>query len=125
MASPSLSPLLDASPRKYNTHRLFSRLGVDVLAAASAGVLVAPIITMIDKGIIENASGKRALKESLKSSVREAVMSPGRFFLGRPFGLIFVSGISAFPGHTCLDWGGGGGTSTDGQGDRCSDFANF
>ena len=122
MASPSLSPHLDNPPRKYNTHRLFSRLGVDVLAAASAGVLVAPLITMIDKGIIENASGKRGLKESLKSSVREAVMRPGAFFLGRPFGLIFVSDFCSSGGYTyihiCLD-GRGKRLQIDGEGDKC------
>lgn len=34
---------------RWNTHNLGWRLGADFLAAASAGVLVAPIITMIDK----------------------------------------------------------------------------
>ena len=34
---------------KYNTKNLGLRLGADAAAAASAGLLVAPLITMIDK----------------------------------------------------------------------------
>lgn len=54
-------------------------------------MLVAPIITMIDKGIIENASGRASLKESLKRSAWEFATRPLRFVGGKPFGLIFVS----------------------------------
>lgn len=35
--------------KKWNTANLGLRIGADFAAAASAGVLVAPIITMIDK----------------------------------------------------------------------------
>jgi len=35
--------------REYNTNKLGLRLAADAAAAASAGALVAPLITMIDK----------------------------------------------------------------------------
>lgn len=76
--------------RSWNTSKLGLRVGVDTVAAGAAGVLVAPIITAIDKGIMENASGRRTLGESLRSSVREMLIKPGSFFGGRPFGLVFV-----------------------------------
>jgi hypothetical protein len=81
----------DASGSKtWNTHKLGLRVGADALAAASAGVLVAPIITMIDKGIIENASGRNTLGESLKKSAMELLLKPHRFVASKPFVLIFV-----------------------------------
>jgi hypothetical protein len=74
----------------WNTHKLGLRVGADALAAASAGVLVAPVITMIDKGIIENASGRNTLGESLKKSAGELLTKPHRFVASKPFLLIFV-----------------------------------
>lgn len=80
----------DAPKREWNTSKLGLRVGVDAMAAGSAGVLVAPIITMIDKGIIENASGRNTLKESLKKTAREMLTRPHRFVGSKPFVLIFV-----------------------------------
>ncbi|KAF2626383.1 hypothetical protein BU25DRAFT_343709 [Macroventuria anomochaeta] len=74
---------------KWNTNKLGLRLGSDALAAGAAGALVAPIITMIDKGIIENASGRNTLGESLKKSAKELLLRPHRFLTGKPFVLIF------------------------------------
>ncbi|KAF2637498.1 hypothetical protein P280DRAFT_552171 [Massarina eburnea CBS 473.64] len=73
----------------WNTSRLGLRVGVDAIAAATSGVLVAPIVTMIDKGIMENASGRRTLGDSLKSSAQELVTKPWRFVGSKPFALIF------------------------------------
>ena len=76
--------------RAWNTSNLGLRVGFDMLSAGAAGVLVAPIITMIDKGIIENASGRNTLGVSLQKSALELVRSPHRFIGSRPFALIFV-----------------------------------
>lgn len=38
-----------SQPRKWNTKNLGLRLGSDVAGAASAAVLVAPLITIIDR----------------------------------------------------------------------------
>lgn len=38
-----------AKTKSWNTHNLGLRLAADAAAAATAGVLVAPLITMIDK----------------------------------------------------------------------------
>lgn len=40
---------LKASKPAWNTHRMGARLGADLTAAACAGVLVAPVITIIDR----------------------------------------------------------------------------
>lgn len=88
--APSVMPTNTTTTKKWNTDNLSLRLGADVAAAGAAGVLVAPIITAIDKGIIENASGRRKLGDSVRASLLEMGRSPGRFFGGRPFGLVFV-----------------------------------
>lgn len=79
-----------ANKGTWNTKNLGRRIGVDAMAAASAGLLVAPIITMIDKGIIENASGRNTLGDSLKKSAKELLLRPHRFLTSKPFALIFV-----------------------------------
>jgi hypothetical protein len=76
--------------RDWNTSKLGLRVGADALSAGAAGALVAPIITMIDKGIIENASGRNTLGESLRQSAREMLLRPHRFIASKPFALIFV-----------------------------------
>jgi hypothetical protein len=89
--SPMRSPKDENGERTWNTHKLGLRVGADALSAASAGVLVAPVITMIDKGIIENASGRNTLGSSLKKSAMELLLKPHRFLASKPFLLIFVS----------------------------------
>jgi hypothetical protein len=41
-------------------------------------------------GIIENASGKRSLGDSMKHSLRTLLLRPHTFFFSKPFALIFV-----------------------------------
>jgi hypothetical protein len=89
ISSPSATATT-ADARTYNTRKLGLRLSADAAAAAAAGVLVAPVITVIDRGIMENASGRRKLGESVRASLREMVGSKGAWFLGRPFRLVFV-----------------------------------
>ncbi|KAF2113385.1 hypothetical protein BDV96DRAFT_578939 [Lophiotrema nucula] len=72
----------------WNTSKLGLRIGADFVAAASAGVLVAPVITMIDRGIIENSSGRATLGASLKASLSQMLLRPQTFFFSRPFALV-------------------------------------
>ncbi|RAR00851.1 putative membrane protein [Stemphylium lycopersici] len=80
----------DAAPREWNTSKLGLRIGADALSAGAAGILVAPIITMIDKGIMENASGRAPLRLSLQQSAWELVAKPHLFLGSKPFALIFA-----------------------------------
>lgn len=50
--SESLLPKAVKKEREYNTNKLGLRLAADAAAAASAGALVAPLITMIDKSVL-------------------------------------------------------------------------
>ncbi|EAQ87557.1 hypothetical protein CHGG_04176 [Chaetomium globosum CBS 148.51] len=75
---------------KWNTKNLGLRLGADFLGAASAAALVAPIISIIDRSIMENASGRRPLVDSLKASFQTLLRTPHRIILSKPFALIFT-----------------------------------
>ncbi|KAL1643030.1 hypothetical protein SLS61_009418 [Didymella pomorum] len=86
---PAITTSTSPSSTQWDTNKLGLRLGSDAIAAFSAGALVAPVITMIDKGIMENASGRNTLSESLKKSAREMLVKPHRFLGSKPFALVF------------------------------------
>ncbi|KAF2091667.1 hypothetical protein K490DRAFT_30930 [Saccharata proteae CBS 121410] len=90
-SSPSLrSSALRVERPSWNAPNLALRFGADCTAAASAGVLVAPVITMIDKAIIENTSGRSSLLSSLRLSFVTLLTRPHRFLFSKPFALIFT-----------------------------------
>ncbi|KAF2455105.1 hypothetical protein BDY21DRAFT_290309 [Lineolata rhizophorae] len=76
--------------RSWNMDKLGWRMGVDAMAAASAGALVAPVITMIDRGIVENSSGRNTLGNSIRGSLNTLLFRPHRYIFSKPFGLIFA-----------------------------------
>ncbi|KAH0526857.1 hypothetical protein TsFJ059_010130 [Trichoderma semiorbis] len=75
---------------KWNTDRLAWRLGADATSAACAGALIAPIITIIDRSIMENASGRNTLAASIRSSLTTLLTRPQSFFFSRPCALVFA-----------------------------------
>ncbi|KAK5129928.1 hypothetical protein LTR08_002688 [Meristemomyces frigidus] len=87
----------------WNTKNLASRVAVDVACAMTAGGLVAPVITIIDKAIIENASGKRALVTSLKDQGKALLLRPHRFVASKPFALIFMLYTGTYSTANLLD----------------------
>ncbi|KAF2805641.1 uncharacterized protein BDZ99DRAFT_466596 [Mytilinidion resinicola] len=91
----------DAS--SWNTRKLGLRIGADVAAASAAGFLVAPVITLIDRGIIENASGRNTLGGSLKSSFKELLFRPQRFVFSKPFALIFSLYFGTYMAANSID----------------------
>jgi hypothetical protein len=74
----------------WNTQNLGLRLCADVASAATAAALVAPVITAIDKAIIENASGRQTLGRSLRDSLATFALRPHHFLFSKPFALIFM-----------------------------------
>ncbi|KAL7804712.1 hypothetical protein V8C44DRAFT_352738 [Trichoderma aethiopicum] len=75
---------------KWNTRNLASRLAADSLSASCAGALIAPIITIIDRSIMENASGRRPLSTSLLTSLHSLLTRPQTILLSRPTALVFA-----------------------------------
>ncbi|ROW05727.1 hypothetical protein VMCG_05307 [Cytospora schulzeri] len=75
---------------KWNTKNLLSRLAADFVSAASAAALVAPLISIIDRSIMENASGRANLGVSIKNSLRNLLLRPHTMLFSRPVALIFM-----------------------------------
>ncbi|PMD19150.1 hypothetical protein NA56DRAFT_647576 [Hyaloscypha hepaticicola] len=80
------TPLVE--PRIWNTKNLGLRLASDFVSGACAATLVAPLITVIDKAIMQNASGQATLKNSLKTSLKTFLLRPHKLIFSKPFGLI-------------------------------------
>ncbi|RSL56644.1 hypothetical protein CEP51_014355 [Fusarium floridanum] len=73
----------------WNTKNLGFRVFADAASAASAASLVAPLIAIIDRSIMENASGRNTLAASIKSSLRTILLRPHTLLLSKPTALIF------------------------------------
>ncbi|RMY67629.1 hypothetical protein D0863_07667 [Hortaea werneckii] len=84
--------MVEQEPEKkqWNTKNLGRRIVTDAACAATAGGLVAPVIMTVDKAIIENASGKRQMMDSIKASFTALFSRPHRFLTSRPFAIIFM-----------------------------------
>ncbi|KAI4866234.1 hypothetical protein F4820DRAFT_417513 [Hypoxylon rubiginosum] len=76
--------------QQWNTKNLGLRLGADFTSAASAASMVAPLIAIIDRSIMENASGRNTLAGSLRSSLGQLLARPHTMLLSKPVALIFM-----------------------------------
>ncbi|KJR80190.1 uncharacterized protein SPSK_05345 [Sporothrix schenckii 1099-18] len=77
-----------AAKPQYNTRHLGLRLAADAASGFTAASLVAPIIAIIDRSIMENASGANSLAGSLRASFATLVRRPQQILWSKPFGLI-------------------------------------
>ncbi|KAI6830756.1 hypothetical protein KC332_g6900 [Hortaea werneckii] len=84
--------MVEKAPEKrdWNTKNLGRRIVADAACAATAGGLVAPVIMTVDKAIIENASGKRQMMDSIRASFTALFSRPHRFLTSKPFAIIFM-----------------------------------
>ncbi|KAI1156754.1 hypothetical protein F4825DRAFT_446226 [Nemania diffusa] len=76
--------------QQWNTRNLGFRLGADAASAACAASMIAPLISIIDRSIMENASGRSTLASSLKTSLRTLLTRPSTMLFSRPVALIFM-----------------------------------
>ncbi|CAN8102898.1 unnamed protein product [Discula destructiva] len=76
---------------KWNTKNLAYRMAADFLSAAAAASMVAPIISIIDRSIMENASGRAPLSASVKASLRALLLRPHTMLFSKPVALIFMT----------------------------------
>ncbi|PWY66841.1 hypothetical protein BO94DRAFT_479353 [Aspergillus sclerotioniger CBS 115572] len=87
----------------WNTNRLGARLGVDVASAATAGALTCPVITVIDRAIIEKAAKGVSIRQTITSCFRSMLTKPGGFFLSTPFLLIYTLYTSTYLTANTID----------------------
>ncbi|KAI1429925.1 hypothetical protein F5Y12DRAFT_211533 [Xylaria sp. FL1777] len=76
--------------QQWNTKNLGFRLGADAVSAACAASMIAPVISIIDRSIMENASGRSTLAQSLKTSLRTLITRPHTVLFSQPVALIFM-----------------------------------
>ncbi|KAH6659420.1 hypothetical protein BKA67DRAFT_511672 [Truncatella angustata] len=76
--------------KTWNTKNLGTRLAADFASAACAASMVAPLISIIDRSIMENASGRQSLGSALKSSLAAFLRRPHTFLFSKPVALIFM-----------------------------------
>ncbi|CAI5710607.1 hypothetical protein KXD40_006217 [Peronospora effusa] len=69
--------------------KLVKQLMVDTAAAMAASLGVAPFITIVDRAIIENASGARPLGRGIKELSISFLKNPLRFVGKREFHIVF------------------------------------
>lgn len=82
--------------------------GADVVAAAVASFGVSPFITIVDRAVAENASGKRCMMEAVKSLTRSFLQNPLQFCRTKEFAWIFglyaATYVTANGIETYYDW---------------------
>ncbi|CAG8713711.1 19087_t:CDS:2 [Cetraspora pellucida] len=79
------------------------RIGIDIFSAASAAFAVSPFITIVDRSIIENASGRNKLGAALKRGFVELLSRPHRFVRTPAFFLIFGVYCSTYSAANIID----------------------
>ncbi|KAI9372741.1 Cys/Met metabolism PLP-dependent enzyme-domain-containing protein [Aspergillus egyptiacus] len=102
-AALAIPPPVLSSDREWNTNRLGARLGADVFSAAVAGALTCPVITVIDRAIIEKAAKGTSISQTITSSFRSILSKPRAFFLGTPFLLIYTLYTSTYLAANTID----------------------
>ncbi|KAE8390456.1 Cys/Met metabolism PLP-dependent enzyme-domain-containing protein [Aspergillus alliaceus] len=87
----------------WNTNRLGARVGVDIASAATAGALTCPVITVIDRAIIEKAAKGVPIRQTITSGFRSMATHPAGFFLSTPFLLIYTLYTSTYLTANVID----------------------
>ncbi|OQE17462.1 hypothetical protein PENFLA_c024G00694 [Penicillium flavigenum] len=87
----------------WNTKDLGKRLGVDVASAATAGVLTCPLITIIDRAIMEKASKGFPIGQTINNCLRSMIARPSGFFFSTPFILIYTLYTSTYLTANAID----------------------
>ncbi|CAI7658646.1 unnamed protein product [Penicillium glandicola] len=97
------APSTRSTASKWNTKNLGKRLGVDVASAATAGALTCPLITIIDRAIMEKASKGFPISQTIKNCLRSMVARPSGFFFSTPFLLIYTLYTSTYLTANAID----------------------
>ncbi|OAQ90045.1 sequence orphan [Purpureocillium lilacinum] len=106
LASSAKQPLQEKERQKqqWNTKNLPARLAADLASATTAGALIAPIISIIDRSIMENASGRAAsLSASLRASLAALLTRPRPVLFSRPTSLVLLLYAGTYLTANALD----------------------
>ncbi|KAI9933472.1 hypothetical protein ASPWEDRAFT_114854 [Aspergillus wentii DTO 134E9] len=103
MSTISERPLSPTAATPWNTKNLGMRLGVDTASAAAAGALTCPVITVIDRAIIEKAAKGLPIGQTISSCFGSMLRKPSGFFLSTPFLLIYTLYTSTYLTANVID----------------------
>ncbi|KAJ5295129.1 hypothetical protein PENANT_c035G08207 [Penicillium antarcticum] len=103
MSTVKQSSVARSTPSTWNTKDLGKRLGVDVASAATAGALTCPLITIIDRAIIEKASKGFPIQRTITNCLKSMVSKPTGFFFSTPFLLIYTLYSSTYLTANAID----------------------
>jgi hypothetical protein len=88
-ASASDSPITEHSSRALPPVPIAKVMALEVGSGLIAAATISPLITVIDKSIIVNASGRQTLMEGVKEGLKQFVTRPFAFCKNRAFLLIW------------------------------------
>ncbi|KAI2703624.1 hypothetical protein CBS147332_7610 [Penicillium roqueforti] len=97
------APSKRSTASTWNTKDLGKRIGVDVASAATAGALTCPLITIIDRAIMEKASKGFPIRQTINNGLRSMVARPCGFFFSTPFILIYTLYTSTYLTANAID----------------------
>mmetsp|Transcript_1383 Transcript_1383/g.3076 ORF Transcript_1383/g.3076 Transcript_1383/m.3076 type:complete len:330 (+) Transcript_1383:233-1222(+) len=81
----------DASSQSHHfMETAFERAPKEIGCALAASLLVSPMVSMIDKSIVQDVSGNQTLMGALKESSKEMIFKPRQFFGGLSFRLTAI-----------------------------------
>jgi hypothetical protein len=94
----------EADPDLEESSFVAERILSDILSAGTATMLVSPVICLIDRSIIENASGRSSsLLSSAATSLKTLFKTPHRFFFSKPFALIYMTYFGTYLTANSID----------------------
>ncbi|KAI5305897.1 hypothetical protein KEM56_002944 [Ascosphaera pollenicola] len=92
-----------AEPKQWNTDKLAKRIATDLASAGTAAAAISPIITIIDKAIIEKAAKGLSIRDSVSGSVKQLFSRPLMFLGSTPFLLIYMLYSSTYVTANLID----------------------
>ncbi|KAI5841156.1 hypothetical protein DFP73DRAFT_136652 [Morchella snyderi] len=84
--------------------KTLERVLVDFASAGAATLAVAPVICLIDRSVIENASGRsKSVLASVGTSLKTLFTSPHKFIFSKPFALIYLTYCGTYLSANTVD----------------------
>lgn len=82
-------------PKIIEKGEIPSRIGIDCLSGMMSAVVVVPVLATVDKAVVENASGRSSLTQSVKNSICEIARNPFIYMSSFEFlWILFVYGTT-------------------------------
>ncbi|KAH8150281.1 uncharacterized protein LAJ45_05492 [Morchella importuna] len=84
--------------------KTLERVLVDFVSAGAATLAIAPVICLIDRSVIENASGRsKSVLASVGTSLKTLFTSPHKFIFSKPFALIYLTYCGTYLSANTVD----------------------